>query len=103
MPGRRSPRWRQLDNYLDVEHLGNSSSATTSTHRRVEHLDGGWAPQQRRLDEYFNAEHLGTSTTQANEFASEERGNGFLALLSPPMPKALHVCLFCWKRSRDVQ
>jgi hypothetical protein len=67
MAGRRTHRRWMLGDYLDAEHLGNSSSATTSMPRRTEHLDGGRArtPQQRRRGNYFDAEHLAniSSTT----------------------------------------
>jgi hypothetical protein len=75
MAGRRTHRRQLLGDYLDAEHLGNSSSVTTSMPRRTEHLDGGQArtPQQQRRGNYFDAEHLAniSSTTTSMPWRAE--------------------------------
>jgi hypothetical protein len=75
MAGRRTHRRRLLGDYLDVEHLGNISSATTSMPWRTEHLDGGRAhtPHQRPRGNYFDAEHLAniSSTTMSMPWRAE--------------------------------
>jgi hypothetical protein len=84
----------------------DSGLATTST--QTAHLDDAQAAGAQRRPRWWSRWHgaaqrrprLGSDLgrRQGNGFfALEERGNGFLARLSPLMQKALCFCLSCWR------